>query len=91
MLDDIKTRFSELEELTLGFTPGQKDRYLMLWVPNLKKMTGQIRKTAAKDALKQLPEEGLCSTYKGGHRRSTSLELRLEKEREGKKERNILY
>ncbi len=31
----------------------------MLWVQNLKKMTGQIRKTAAKDALKQLQDEGL--------------------------------
>ena len=34
----------------------------MLWVQNLKKMTGQIRKTAAKDALKQLQEEGLVLT-----------------------------
>ena len=28
MLDDIKTRFFELDELTLDFTPEQKDRYL---------------------------------------------------------------
>lgn len=62
VLDDIKTRFFELDELTLDFTPEQKDRYLMLWVQNLKKMTGQIRKTAAKDALKQLQEEGLVLT-----------------------------
>ena len=62
VLDDIKTRFFELDELTLGFTPEQKDRYLILWVQNLKKMTGQIRKTAAKDALKQLQEEGLVLT-----------------------------
>ena len=34
----------------------------MLWVQNLKKMIGQIRKTAAKDALKQLQEEGLILT-----------------------------
>ena len=46
VLDDIKTRFFELDELTFGFTPEQKDKYLMLWVQNLKKMTGQIRKTA---------------------------------------------
>ena len=59
VLDDIKTRVFELDKLTLGFTPEQKDRYLMLWVQNLKKMTRQIRKTAAKDALKQLQEEGL--------------------------------
>ena len=59
VLDDIKTRFFELDELTFGFTPEQKDKYLMLWVQNLKKMTGQIRKTAAKDALKQLQDEGL--------------------------------
>ena len=32
VLDDIKTRFFELDELILGFTPEQKDRYLMLWV-----------------------------------------------------------
>ena len=44
------------------FTPEQKDRYLNLWVQNFKKMTGQIRKTAAKDALKQLQEEGLMLT-----------------------------
>ena len=59
VLDDIKTQFFELDELTLGFTPEQKHQYLILWVQNLKKMTGQIRKTAAKDALKQLQEEGL--------------------------------
>lgn len=28
VLDDIKTRFFELNELTLGFTPEQKDKYL---------------------------------------------------------------
>ena len=61
VLDDIKTRFFELDELTFGFTP-QKDKYLMLWVQNWKKMTGQIRKTAAKDALKQLQNEGLVFT-----------------------------
>ena len=61
-LDDIMTRFFELDELTFGFTPAQKDKYLMLWVQNLKKMTGQIRKTAAKDALKQLQDEGLVLT-----------------------------
>lgn len=48
VLDDIKARFFELDELTLGFTPEQKDRYLMLWVQNPKKITGQIRRTAAK-------------------------------------------
>lgn len=62
VLDDIKTRFFELDELTAGFIPEQKDQYLMLWVQNLKKMTGQIRKTAAKDTLKQLQEEGLVLT-----------------------------
>ena len=41
------------------FAPEQKDRYLMLWVQNFKEMTGQIRKTAAKDMLKQSQEEGL--------------------------------
>ena len=61
VLDDIKTRFFELDELTVGFTE-QKDRYLILWVQNLKKMTGQIRKTAAMDALKKLQEEGLILT-----------------------------
>lgn len=30
VLDDIKTRFVELDEMTAGFTPKQKDRYLML-------------------------------------------------------------
>ena len=30
VLDDIKTRVFELDKLTLGFTPEQKDRYLML-------------------------------------------------------------
>ena len=34
----------------------------MLWVEILKKMTGEIRKTAAKDALKQLQEGGLVLT-----------------------------
>lgn len=62
VLDDIKTRFFELDELTVGFTPEQKDRYPMLWLQNLKKMTAQIRKTAAKDALKQLQKEGLILT-----------------------------
>ena len=59
VLDGIKTRFFELDELTFGFTPAQKDKYLMLWVQNPKKMTGQIRKTAAKDDLKKLQDEGL--------------------------------
>ena len=27
VLDDIKTRFFELDEMTAGFTPEQKDRY----------------------------------------------------------------
>ena len=62
VLDDIKTRFFELDELTTGFTPEQRDQYLMLWVQNLKIITGQIRKTAAKDALKQLQEEGQVLT-----------------------------
>lgn len=35
----------------------------MLWVQNLKKMTGhKIRKTAAKNALQQLQEEDLVHT-----------------------------
>ena len=63
VLDDIKTRFFELDELTVSFTPEEKDRYLMLWVQSLKR---------AKDALKQLQEGGLINT----HRRSTRLELR---------------
>lgn len=58
VLDDIITRSFELDELTVGFTPEQKDRSLMLWEQNLKKITGQIRKTAATDALKKL-QEGL--------------------------------
>ena len=56
VLDDIKTRFVELDELTFGFTPALK---VMLCVQNLKKMTGQTRETAPKDALKQLQDEGL--------------------------------
>ena len=62
VLDDIKIRFFELDELTLGFTPEQKDQHLILWVQNSKTMTAQIRKTAAKDALKQLQDEGLVLT-----------------------------
>ena len=62
VLDDIKTRFFELNKLTFGFTLAQKDKYLMLWVQNPKKMTGKIQKTAAKDALKQLQDEGLVLT-----------------------------
>ena len=64
VLDDIETRFFELDELTFGFTSAQKDKYLMLWVQNLKRMMGQIQKTAAKDALKQLQDEGLILTGK---------------------------
>lgn len=59
VLDDINTRFFELDVMKTSFTPKQKDQYLILWVQNLKKMTEQIRKTIAKDALKQLQEEGL--------------------------------
>lgn len=33
-----------------------------MWVQNLKKITGQIRNTAAKDARKQLQEKGLVPT-----------------------------
>ncbi len=62
VLDDIKTRFFELDELTFGFTSEQKDRYLMFWVQIFKKITGQIRKPTAKDSLKQLQEEGLILT-----------------------------
>ncbi len=40
MLNNIETRFFELDKLMAGFTPKQKDRYLILWVQNLKKMTG---------------------------------------------------
>lgn len=56
ILDNIKIRFFELDKdkLTFGFIPKQKDWYLILWVQNLKKMIGQIRKTVAKDVLKQL-------------------------------------
>lgn len=46
VLNNIKTRFFELDKLTFGFTLEQKDKYLMLWVQNSKKMTGQIWKTA---------------------------------------------
>ncbi len=62
VLNDISTWFFELDEMTAGFTPKQKDQYLIFWVQNLKKMTGQIRKTAVKNALKQLQEEGLVLT-----------------------------
>lgn len=31
----------------------------MLWVQNLKRITGWIQKTVAKDALKQLQDKGL--------------------------------
>ena len=65
VLDDIKTCFFELDGLTFDFTLEQKDKYLMLWVQNLKKMTGQIRKTAAKDALKQLQDwQAACGDMK---------------------------
>ena len=52
----------ETREVLDGFTPEQRDQYLILWIRNLKIMMGQIRKTAAKDALKQLQEEGLVLT-----------------------------
>ena len=31
VLDDIETRFFELDEMTAGFTPEQKDRYLIFF------------------------------------------------------------
>lgn len=52
VLNNIKTCFFKLNGLTFDFTPKQKEEYLILWVQNLKKITGQIQKTAAKNALK---------------------------------------
>lgn len=48
ILDNINTCLFELNKLTFGS---------ILWVQNLKKMTRQIRKTMAKDALKKLSTE----------------------------------
>lgn len=52
IINNIKTCILEFNKLTFGFTPKQKDKYLILWIQNLKKITGQIRKTAAKNVLK---------------------------------------
>lgn len=85
VLDDTKIWFFfELDELTLGFTPEQKYRYLM-WVRNSKKITGQIKNTAAKDALKQLQEKGLVFTTETIKERYISLELTEIGKREGEK------
>lgn len=52
VLDDIKTRFFELDELTFGFTPEQKDKYLMLWGTKLEKDDGADPKNRGKGCLK---------------------------------------
>lgn len=59
VLNNIKTYFFKLDELTFGFTSEQKDKYLMLQIQNLKKITKEITKTAAKKDLKQLNNERL--------------------------------
>ena len=52
VLDDIKTRFFELDGLTFDFTLKQKDKYLILWIQNLKKIIRQIQKNHGKKCLK---------------------------------------
>lgn len=70
---DIKTRFFELVELTLGFTPEQKDRYLSYVVgTKSKKFDRADQKTAAKDALTRLHTRRRLGIYRRSYRRDTS-------------------
>ena len=59
VLEQVKTRYFELQNLTAGFEEDQKQRLLTLWVSHLKQLVGPIRKQGAKEALKELQEGGL--------------------------------
>lgn len=54
-------------------------------------MTGQIRKTAAKDVLKQLHTRRRLGTYKRGCRRDTSWRLRWGGRNKERRRGYILY
>ena len=62
LLISVTLSRNETKSWGKDFTPEKKDQYLILWVQNFTKMIGQIWKTTAKDALKQIQEEGLILT-----------------------------
>ena len=59
VLEQVKTRYFELQNLTAGFEEDQKQRVLSLWVSHLKQLVGPIRKQGAREALRELQEGGL--------------------------------
>ena len=59
ILEQVKTRYFELQNLIAEFEEDQKQRVLFLWVSHLKQLVGPIRKQGAQEALRELQEEGL--------------------------------
>ena len=51
VLEQVKTRYFELQNLTAEFNEGQQQHLLALWVSHLKQLTGPIRKQGAKQCL----------------------------------------
>ena len=58
VLDHIKTRFYDLEELTADWEPENRKEAADTWVGLLRKYTGPIRKRAARRALEKLKDNG---------------------------------
>lgn len=59
VLEQIKNRFFELQNLTADFDAEHKRRLLAMWVSHLKQLVGPIRRQGAKEALKELQEGDL--------------------------------
>ena len=59
ILEDIKIRFFQLQNLTAEFDAEQKQHFLTSWVTHLKKLVGPIRQKRAEKALRELQEGGL--------------------------------
>ena len=59
VLDHVKTRFYEIEEITTGWEPERRDKIVKLWLAMLKKQVGPVRRQGAAQALRELEDERL--------------------------------
>ncbi len=58
VLDEIKTKFYELEAGTVGWEDNVRERISAQWVTMLRQMTGPIRQRGAEEALQELADDG---------------------------------
>ena len=57
VLDHVKTRFYEIEELTADWNSERRDKVVTIWMSMLEKQIGPMRRQGAAQALKELKEE----------------------------------